>query len=236
MCKALATELGFKITRSTLRRFLKKLGYTWKRFRKSLKSKQTPEEYNSKLDELKKLIALYKDNYIDLFFADESGFNRQGYVPYGWQPKGEYIEITPSKTTTLQIFGLMSLDNRSDFYSCKGSMNSALTIAFLDDFQTKITKPTVVVLDNATIHHSAEFEASIEKWKEEDLYIFFLPRYSPHLNPIEILWRMLKYKWIHYENIESQEQLEQQLEYILNNFGTEYTINFKEQKMSNLFV
>ena len=236
MCRELTNELGFQITRSTLRRFLKKLGYIWKRFRKSLKSKQTPEEYDSKLVELKQLIELYKENYVDLFFADESGFNMQGYVPYGWQPKGEYIEITPSKTAALQVFGLMSLDNHSEFYSCKGSMNSAVAIAFLDDFQTKITKPTVVVLDNAPIHHSAEFEARIERWQKEDLYIFFLPRYSPHLNPIEILWRMLKYKWIHYENIESQEQLEQELTDILNGFGTKYTINFKEQKVSNLFV
>lgn len=236
MCKELASELQIPLTSSILRRFLKKLGYRWKRFRKSLKSKQTSEEYDSKLVELKQLIELYKDNYIDLFFADESGFNTTGYIPYGWQPKGAYIEITPTKTHGLQIFGLMDLDNHLEAYSCKGSMNSAMVIAFLDDFQTRIKKPTVVVIDNAPIHHSIEFEASIERWLQEDLYIFFLPRYSPHLNPIEILWRMLKYKWIHYEDIDSQEQLELELENILNKFGTEYTINFKEQKVSNLFV
>ncbi|MEM6963296.1 MAG: IS630 family transposase [Bacteroidota bacterium] len=169
-------------------------------------------------------------NQVDLFFTDESGFNMSAYVPYGWQPKGEYIEITPTKTPSLQIFGLVSLDNRFDGYSCKGSVNSATVIAFLDDFQTRIKQPTVVVLDNAPVHHSTEFEAKIEVWKQKDLYIFFLPKYSPHLNPIEILWRKLKYEWIHYEDLENQQQLEKPVYEILNQFGNRYTIIFKEQK------
>lgn len=217
-----------------LRRFLKSLGYSWKRLRKSLKKKQNAEEYEKKLAELKQLLELYQTGYIDLYFADESGFNMQGYVPYGWQPKGEYIEITPAKTKSCQIFGLMTLDNNLESYCCEGSMNSEVVIAFLEDFHSRIKQPTVVIMDNAPIHHSKKFETKIRKWKEDDMYIFFLPKYSPHLNPIEILWRMIKYQWLPYENIESQQELNFKLEEILNNFGTQYTINFKErnQKVS----
>jgi len=215
-----------------LRRILKRLGYSWKRFRKSLKKKQDKELYEKKVAELKQLMELYHSGYIDLFFADESGFNMVGYVPYGWQPKGEYIEITPSKTQGTQIFGLMGLDNDLETYSYIGSMNSQMVIAFLDDFHKKIKKPTVVVIDNAPIHHSKEFESKVEEWKEEDLYIFYLPKYSPHLNPIEILWRKIKYNWLPYEDIEDQKDLNQRLEEVLTNFGKKYTINFKEQKMS----
>lgn len=228
----MSEELGFRVTRHMLRRFLKRLGYTWKRFRKSLKKEQDQEEYDRKAAELKQLVELYQSGYVDLFFADESGFNMIGYVPYGWQPKGEYIEITPSKTQGTQIFGLMSLDNELESYSYVGSMTSQVVIAFLDDFHKKIKQPTVVVLDNAPIHHSKEFEAKVEEWKKEDLYIFFLPKYSPHLNPIEILWRMIKYQWLPYEEIEDQAELNLKLDEILINFGKEYTIDFKEQKMS----
>ena len=182
-----------------LRRFLKRLGYSWKRFRKSLKKKQNEEAYQAKVAELKQLIELYKADYIDLRFADESGFNLEGYLPYGWQPKGEYIEMTPTKSKGTQIFGIMNLDNELSAYSFKGSMNSQAVIACLDEFHTTITKPTIVVLDNASIHHSKEFEAKVEAWKQDDLYIFFLPAYSPHLNPIEILWRFIKYQWLPYE-------------------------------------
>jgi len=228
----LSADLGRKVTCHMLRRFLKGLGYTWKRFRKSLKKKQDKEEYEKKVAELKQLIKMYQSNYLDLFFADESGFNMTGYVPYGWQPKGEYIEITPSKTKGTQVFGLMSLDNELMSYTCVGSIDSQMVIAFLDDFHSTIKKPTVVVVDNAPIHRSDAFRAKVEKWKEDDLYIFYLPKYSPHLNPIEILWRMIKYQWLPYESIENQKELNQRLEEILIDFGKKYTINFKEQKMS----
>jgi transposase len=229
--------LGRKISKGILKRTLRRLGYTWKRFRKSLKKHQEPIDYQAKLSELKELIDLYLSGYIDLYFADESGFNMEGYVPYGWQPKGEYIHISPAKTKGTQVFGLMSLDNQLEAYTYKGAANSEMIITFLDDFHSTIKKQTVVVMDNAPIHRSKEFEDNIKKWKEQDLNIFFLPKYSPHLNPIEILWRMIKYKWLPYEKIESQEMLDNSLEQILKCFGKEYTIDFKEhkKKVSNIF-
>jgi hypothetical protein len=48
-------------------------------------------------------------------------------------------------------------------------------IAFLDDFAQQIKQKTVVVLDNAPIHHSDEFQEQIAIWEEQDLFIFFLP-------------------------------------------------------------
>ncbi len=238
MAYQLSEELGFKVTRYMLRRFLKRLGYSWKRFRKSLKRKRNQQEYEEKLGELKQLIELHKADYIDLRFADESGFNLEGYVPYGWQPKGEYIEITPAKTKGTQIFGLMNLDNQLQAYGFQGSMDSEAIIACLDDFHTTIKKPTVVVVDNAPIHHSKKFEAKMKHWKQDDLYVFFLPTYSPHLNLIEILWRKLKYEWLPYETIESQQALNEKLENILRNFGENYVINFEQdnQKMSIIFA
>lgn len=161
---------------------------------------------------MKQLLELYKADYIDLRFADESGFNLEGYVPYGWQPKGEYIEITPSKTKGTQVFGLMNLNKQLQAYTFGGSMTSQMVITCLDDFHTTITQPTVVVLDNATIHHSKAFETKIKQWKQDDLYVFFLPTYSPHLNPIEILWRKIKYEWLPYEAIESQQALNEELD------------------------
>ena len=221
-----------------LRRFLKRLGYSWKRFRKRLKKKQNQQEYEQKVADLQQLLELYKADYIDLRFADESGFNLEGYVPYGWQPKGEYIEITPAKTKGTQIFGLMNLNNQLQSYAFKGSMSSEVVIACLDDFHTTITQPTVVVIDNAPIHHSKKFDAKIEQWKQEDLYIFFLPTYSPHLNPIEILWRKIKYEWLTYEAIESQQALDEELSNILRKVGSQYTIKFEEQskKVSSIFT
>ena len=234
----LSKELGFAVSRQMLRRFLKRLDYSWKRFRKSLKRKQNEREYQAKVEQLRQLITLYKADYIDLRFADESGFNLDGYLPYGWQPKGEYIEITPVKSKTTQVFGLMNLDNQLASYAFQCSMTSQMVIACLDDFHATITKPTVVVLDNASIHHSKAFEAKVEEWQQDDLYVFFLPTYSPHLNPIEILWRFVKYQWLPYETIVSQQELDEKLENLLRSFGKDHTINFKmhQQEVPNIFT
>ena len=75
--------------------------------------------------------------------------------------KGEYIKITLAKTKGTQIFGLMNLNNHLQSYAFEGSMNSQTVITCLDDFHTTITQPTVVVLDNAPIHHSKKFEAKL---------------------------------------------------------------------------
>lgn len=224
----MSSELGFTITKPVLIKFIKQLGYKWKRFRKSLKSKQNSIIYEEQKAKLKQLIELHKDKYIDLYFADESSFNMEGYIPYGWQPKGEYIEITPTKTASINVFGLMSLDNRLEAYTYKGTATSELIIAFIDDFASRLTQPTALVLDNAPVHHSYAFEEKMAEWEELGLRILFLPPYSPHLNPIEILWRKMKYEWLCFEHIDNQDELEAQVNEILCNFGKNYTIHFKE--------
>ncbi|MEZ5584942.1 MAG: transposase [Candidatus Competibacteraceae bacterium] len=56
--------------------------------------------------------------------------------------------------------------------------------------------PTVVVLDNARIHTSAEVRAQRQRWLAQGVILCHLPRYSPELNLIESLWRQLKYQWL----------------------------------------
>ena len=94
------------------------------------------------------------------------------------------------------MFGLLSTDKELVAYSSTDTMNADLMIAFLDDLAGQITQKTVVVLDNATILHSNEFEGPILEWAEQHLHIFYLPTYSPHLNLIETLWRKIKYEWL----------------------------------------
>lgn len=194
--------------------------------RKSLKEMQDPEEYEFKRNQLEHLEALASAGYIDLYFGDESGFNREGYTSYCWQERGKYLSIIPSKTKTAQVFGLLSSTNRLEAYSSRSTINSNSMIAFLDDFCGRINKRTVVVLDNAPVHRSKIFEQKMEQCSEQDLEIFFLPRYSPHLNPIEILWRKMKYEWLDYTEITTQEELDKQVENIIANYSKDFVIEF----------
>ncbi len=43
----------------------------------------------------------------------------------------------------------------------------------------------VVFLDNAPFHRSRAFREAAGRWRERGLEVAYLPRYSPHLNPVE---------------------------------------------------
>ena len=126
-------------------------------------------------------------------------------------------------------FGLLNACNKAlHTYSTKDkqNINSNFICQSLDEFSLKITKPTVVILDNAPWHTSDRFINRIHHWQQKDLFIFHLPRYSPHLNLIETLWRQIKYKWLRPKDFNSKTALENRLQFIFTNFGVCFDINF----------
>ncbi|MBD2766644.1 transposase [Hymenobacter sp. BT664] len=61
-------------------------------------------------------------------------------------------------------------------------------------FLTHLTQPTV--LDNASIHKAHLVKAHQAAWAAAGLTLLFLPRYSPELNRIKILWHFCKHYWL----------------------------------------
>jgi transposase len=169
---------------------------------------------------------LEESGFMDVFYGDQSSFSMNPNVPYGWQEKGNYIKIVPSKETPINVFGLLSQQGVLEAYECKGSMTSLAMIAFLDDFLKTRTQRTAVILDNAPIHKSHEFLEAIEKWEKEELYIFFLPTYSPHLNIIETFWRKIKQEWLKPQDYLNCDTLKKAVTDIICAYGTKYSIKF----------
>ncbi len=91
-----------------------------------------------------------------------------------------------------------------------------------------ITKPTVIVLDNAPAHRNRKVFERIPYWAARGLYVYFLPVYSPHLNIAEILWRKLKYEWLSAGDYLDWENLKYQVRLGLSNVGVRLKINFSE--------
>jgi transposase len=89
-----------------------------------------------------------------------------------------------------------------------------------------MTKKTIVVMDNSSIHRSEEFEDYIPLWKKQGLIIKYLIPYAPELNLIEILWRHIKYFWLPFSAYQCMEALREALEHILKDFGSKYQITF----------
>ena len=161
-----------------------------------------------------------------MYYFDESGCTLDPYIPYAWQEPGTVIEIPATKGTRINVRGLMSRKNDLYPYMFEQSINTSVVVACLNDFCTNITKKTVVVMDNSSIHRSEEFEEYIPLWKKKGLMIKYLLPYAPELNLIEILWRHIKYFWLPFSAYQCMEALREALEQILRDFGSKYQITF----------
>lgn len=89
-----------------------------------------------------------------------------------------------------------------------------------------LDKPTVIVIDNAPIHRSEEFEESLEEWEQKRLAIYYLPTYSSELNKIEMLWKKIKHEWLPLEAYQSYQKLTEELDKVLSKIGSLYKITF----------
>lgn len=176
---------------------------------------------------MKAIYQLQELGLIDLFFADETGFSLRPNVPYGWQKIGQQVTITTQRQHVQNTFGLLNVKSKALYsFSTDKSIDSNFICDSIDFFAAKIQKPTVIVLDNAPWHTSRKFLSHVNQWNDNNLYIFHLPKYSPHLNLIETLWRLIKYKWLRPIDFNSKTALKKKLKLIFSEFGNLFDANF----------
>ncbi len=53
--------------------------------------------------------------------------------------------------------------------------------------------PLVLVLDNASLHRSATIRQALPDLRKHNVYLYYLPPYSPELNAIEPVFRAVKH-------------------------------------------
>lgn len=163
---------------------------------------------------------------IDLYYGDESHICTEGYVPYGWQFRGEEVYIPSERGLRLNIFGMIDRNNRYEGFSITENMTAEKIADFLDRLSMRIRKNTFVVLDNASVHRCKLMKELRLIWEKRGMFLFFLPPYSPHLNIAETLWRILKGKWFRPVDYFSTESLLYATNRALATLGAELNINF----------
>ena len=164
---------------------------------------------------------------IDLVYFDGSGFNLWAKVVYAWQKRGERITVPVSKGTSNNVLGFMwHRCQKFSSFVFEGGVDSNVVIACFDIIAKSVEKETWIVLDNAPVHRSEEFEEKIEEWEKLGLKIYFLPTYCPSLNKIEMLWKKIKYDWLSWEAYSSYKNLCRELDEILSQIGSKYYITF----------
>lgn len=163
---------------------------------------------------------------LTLFYGDESHVSQEGYVPYGGQFPGEDVFIPAQRGFRLNCWGLFSRDNQGHWATTPHNITAAFVAEKPEALSWQVTGPTVIVLDNASIHPARLVQQQRAVWAQRDLHLFFLPPYSPHLNMAETVWRHLKGGWLQPQDYSQADDLAYATNRCLANFGKQLGITF----------
>lgn len=127
-----------------------------------------------------------------IYFGDASHFRSDFHAGTTWGAKGK----TPIIRKTGSRFGvsvISAINNKGfmRFTVVDGGVNSDRFIEFLKRLVFKASSKVILIVDRGPAHTSKktkDFVASIS----EKLELFYLPPYSPELNPDELVWNDLK--------------------------------------------
>jgi len=223
----LLERAGVEVSLNTLKRWLRERDWTWKRCRRSLKGRRDAAKFEEGRRALAALHEREAAGELDVFYLDESGFSASSCVPYAWQRRGETRALPANVPGRLNVIGLVSLGGQGHFHSSEETVTHATVIEAIGGFirSRKTEKLTVIVMDNASVHVKAVAEAQWD-WLADWVWAWFLPAYSPELNPIETLWRRIKYEWLPWAAYQCFESLRAALQGIFGDLGHKYRINF----------
>lgn len=151
---------------------------------------------------IKKLRRLAMDPNIDLWSLDECHLQQHGSRCIMWVPpenKNPVLLHAPTRKS-IAIFGAVNLRNGKLVTMTASPFNSASFSAFLRLLARYHgrNRKTRVIIDNANYHHTPT---------PDGIHLDFLPPYSPELNPIERVWKLLRRLRIHNQYFPTLEHL-----------------------------
>jgi len=181
-------RFGLRLSRWTVGRYLKDWGLTpQKPAKRALEQNSAQVRYwlQSKYPAIVRQAALEK---AEIFWSDAMGLRSTHQTGTTWGEKGQ----TPIVQKSGERFGcnmLSAITNRGRmaFMVFPGKFISAVFITFLDRLiRHSAGRKVFLIVDRHPVHRSAK----VSKWLDvhrDEIEMFFLPAYSPELNPDELL-------------------------------------------------
>ena len=130
-----------------------------------------------------------------ILWIDETGCDRRnalrqyGYGIRGLAPQDHQLQLRGVRYSAI---GILSMDGVQDVYITENTVNGDTFLDFLYTQLLPLLMPfdginhnSIVVLDNASIHHT---DAAVNAICGVGALVRFLPPYSPDLNPIECVF------------------------------------------------
>ena len=186
-------ECGIKLSVRGVGNYLKRWGFTpQKPIKKAYE--QRPEAVQAWLDnEYPAIEQRAKSEGAEIHWGDETSVvntdvRGRCYAPAGKTPVTFAVGGTRQK---LSMIATVTNQGKTRWMIIDESFNSDKLIEFLQALIRDTDKKVFLILDNLRVHHSKPVKAWVEAHKDK-IELFYLPSYSPELNPEERLNADLK--------------------------------------------
>jgi len=183
---------GIRLKVRNVGKYLKRWGYTPQ---KPLKKayEQSPAAVGRWLNEQYPIIAARaKQEGAEIQWGDESGLRSDDVRGRGYAPKGQTPVLRVNACREgLSVISTVTNKGQMRWKVFSGALNAKLLIGFLQRLTRPQQRKIFLILDNLRVHHSK----LVKRWREENadkIEVFYLPSYSPELNPDELLNADLK--------------------------------------------
>ncbi len=128
----------------------------------------------------------------DLVFVDESGARTDLTRRYGRAPKGERVrEAVPhGRWKVLTILGALSTKGVQASMTVEAATDAEVFLTFVQQVLVPTLRPgQIVIMDNLSAHKQRKVRRLLAA---RQCRLWYLPPYSPDLNPMELAWSKLK--------------------------------------------
>jgi len=125
---------------------------------------------------------------IRLFFMDEASFGRISEPSYCWCPEGVRPVVPCHRIREyVYVFGAAEPITGESYYIIAPKCDTTWTNEFLKLLSEAYANDYLLVpTDNASWHKSKNLIVP------DNIYLFYLPPYTPEINPIEQIWKEVR--------------------------------------------
>lgn len=184
-------EFNVKYTVSGMTDWLKRNNFSYKS-PKGTPSKADIAKQQEFIEIYEQLKALSAANDEPILFVDGVHPSMQTKMSHGWIRKGQDKEIpTTASKTRINVLGAINLDDMTVVAKeYDSNINGAAIINFCDAIKAEYSEKKVIhlILDQAGYNKAFDVREYASKL---GIHLHYLPAYSPNLNAIERLWKVM---------------------------------------------
>jgi transposase len=182
--KLIEQEFSIKLAIRTVGTYLSLWGFTPQKPMKAYE--QNPKQVSEWLeDTYPEIQARAKAEKSEIYWGDETSVRNDSQHERGYAPKGQtpVVRLNAKRTSTYMLSAITN-QGKVRFKVFDGSMNADILIDFMKRLIKGSKKKVFLILDNLRVHHEKVVKSWLEKHTEQ-IEVFYLPAYSPELNPDE---------------------------------------------------